>query len=295
MRSIEPSTMEMSVTMTNSIPIEIRRIFSPDTQKTWEEIAAYLPDSAYLVGGNAVAVYLQHRENSRDLDFYLSSPVDLVGLHDQLAKTGRWEASEHTGSTLNGVFNRTKLQFLLADNETILEPLTVVGGVPVASLPDLFAMKLGVITRRGALRDYFDLMEMEKRAGLSVEDGLSLYVRRYHPIGVDAALAAVVFALGADGIRDAESDPVGIPRGTLKELRRYWPKRQIEVTRHLDRYGSSAPRSPSASEVQDSKERLNRLAMPKRRQLCGAWMPIARARCILPAGHGETQHHRSKL
>jgi|GEM_PF-349088 hypothetical protein len=280
--------------MRNSIPIEIRRILPPDTQETWEEIAAYLPDSAYLVGGTAVAVHLQHRE-SRDLDFYLSSPADLVGLHDQLTETGKWEASKHTGSTLNGVFSRTRVQFLLADNETNLGPLTVVGRIPVASLPDLFAMKLGVITRRGALRDYFDLMEMEKRAGLSVENGLSLYVRRYHPIGVDAALAAVVLALGANGIRDAESDPAGIPRGTLKELRRYWPERQIEVAKHLDRYGHSAPRSRSASSLQDSKERSNRLAMPKRRQLCGAWMPIARAHCILPAGHGEAQHHRSKL
>jgi hypothetical protein len=176
------------------------------------------------------------------LDFYLSSPVDLTDLNDRLSSSDRWLASTFTESTLNGVFSATKLQFLLADTETNVEPLTMVGGIPVASLPDLFAMKLGVITRRGALRDYYDLMEMEKRTGLTAEEGLSLFVRRYRPAGVDAALAGVIFALGPAAITDATSDPSGVPKSAVKELERYWPKRQIEVTAHLDRYGTPSSR-----------------------------------------------------
>jgi hypothetical protein len=176
------------------------------------------------------------------LDFYLSSPVDLTDLNDRLSNSNRWLASTLTESTLNGVFSATKLQFLLADTETNLEPLTMVGGIPVASLPDLFAMKLGVITRRGALRDYYDLMEMEKRTGLTAEEGLSLFVRRYRPAGVDAALAGVIFALGPTAITDAKTDPSGVPKSAVKELERYWPKRQIEVTAHLDLYGAPSSR-----------------------------------------------------
>ena len=109
-------------------------------------------------------------------------------------------------------------------------------------MPDLFAMKLGVNTRRGALRDYYDLMEMEKRTGLNAEEGLSLFVRRYRPVGVDAALAGVIFALGPSAIADAKTDPSGVPKSAVNELERYWPKRQIEVTAHLDRYGTPTSR-----------------------------------------------------
>ena len=222
------------------IPIEVRAILPSDAAGTWEAIVPLRPEPAYLVGGTAVAVHIGHRE-SRDLDFYLSSPVDLTDLNDRLSNSDRWLASTLTESTLNGVFSATKLQFLLADQETNLELLTMVGGIPVASLPDLFAMKLGVITRRGALRDYYDLMEME-RTGLTAEEGLSLFVRRYHPAGVDAALAGVILALGPAAIADAKSDPSGVPKSAVKELARYWPRRQIEVTAHLNRYGAPSSR-----------------------------------------------------
>jgi hypothetical protein len=222
------------------IPIEVRAILPSDAARTWEAIVPLRPEPAYLVGGTAVAVHIGHRK-SRDLDFCLSSPVDLTDLNDRLSNSDRWLASTLTESTLNGVFSATKLQFLLADQETNLELLTMVGGIPVASLPDLFAMKLGVITRRGALRDYYDLMEME-RTGLTAEEGLSLFVRRYHPAGVDAALAGVILALGPAAIADAKSDPSGVPKSAVKELARYWPRRQIEVTAHLNRYGAPSSR-----------------------------------------------------
>jgi hypothetical protein len=222
------------------IPIEVRAILPSDAARTWEAIVPLRPEPAYLVGGTAVAVHIGHRK-SRDLDFCLSSPVDLTDLNDRLSNSDRWLASTLTESTLNGVFSATKLQFLLADQETNLELLTMVGGIPVASLPDLFAMKLGVITRRGALRDYYDLMEME-RTGLTAEEGLSLFVRRYHPAGVDAALAGVILALGPAAIADAKTDPSGVPKSAVKELERYWPKRQIEVTAHLNRYGAPSSR-----------------------------------------------------
>jgi hypothetical protein len=222
------------------IPIEVRAILPSDAARTWEAIVPLRPEPAYLVGGTAVAVHIGHRK-SRDLDFCLSSPVDLTDLNDRLSNSDRWLASTLTESTLNGVFSATKLQFLLADQETNLELLTMVGGILVASLPDLFAMKLGVITRRGALRDYYDLMEME-RTGLTAEEGLSLFVRRYHPAGVDAALAGVILALGPAAIADAKSDPSGVPKSAVKELARYWPRRQIEVTAHLNRYGAPSSR-----------------------------------------------------
>jgi len=84
--------------------------------------------------------------------------------------------------------------------------------------------------------------ELEKRIGPTAEEGLSLLVRRYRPVGVDAALAGVIFALGPAAITDATSDPSGVPKSAVKEFERYWARRQIEVTAHLDRYGAPPSR-----------------------------------------------------
>jgi hypothetical protein len=62
------------------------------------------------------------------------------------------------------------------------------------------------------------------------------------PVGVDAALAGVIFALGPAAITDATSDPSGVPKSAVKEFERYWARRQIEVTAHLDRYGAPPSR-----------------------------------------------------
>ena len=104
-----------------------------------------------------------------------------------------------------------------------------------------FGPRLGAT--RGWVTDLGDHAgEMEKRTGPTAEEGLSLLVRRYRPVGVDAALAGVIFALGPAAITDATSDPSGVPKSAVKELERYWARRQIEVTAHLDRYGAPPSR-----------------------------------------------------
>jgi hypothetical protein len=62
-------------------------------------------------------------------------------------------------------------------------------GLPVAGIRDLLAMKLKVIGDRGELRDYVDILEIERRTPHRTEQGLSYYqhwygvafFRRRHP------------------------------------------------------------------------------------------------------------------
>ena len=161
------------------------------------DACGFVPKSAYLVGGTAVAVHLQHRVSSRDLDFYLSEAEDLRVHHELLESKLRneWAASLVRSDTLKGFLGRTTAEFFHAINETPVAPLTFCGGLAVASLKDLMAMKLGAITRRGALRDYLDLMEIEKRAGLSTEEGIGFYcVNIQLRDNTRPAVAAVILA-----------------------------------------------------------------------------------------------------
>ena len=213
-----------------SLSNSISKVLPPGTQAAWEELVDLRPPPAYLVGGTAIAAHLRHRV-SRDLDFFLSEPVDMDSLYDRLQATGHFVASRVAPGTINGVLGEAKVQFLLADAQSNTEPLAVVDGIPIAGLGDLLAMKLKVVMDRGELRDYFDLMTIEKRTSLTLEEGLGIFLERYRPKAPDESVSLIVRALGSLG--DVNDDP-GLPvaRSTIEK---YWAKRQRDLVANLER------------------------------------------------------------
>ena len=138
----------------------LRAFLPPDTAATWLAIATIVPPDAYLGGGTAIAVHLEHR-TSRDLDFFFHHhSVDLDEMARKLSAAGPFAVTERAPGTLNGVFSATRVQFLHADEvhpQRLLEPPQQFDGLQVAQISDLMAMKLKVVGDRGELRDYFDL------------------------------------------------------------------------------------------------------------------------------------------
>lgn len=146
-----------------SLPAWLRAVLPGDTAATWERFHSVVPDVAYLVGGTAIAVHLRHRV-SRNLDFFLAEVTDLDVLRQQLEAIGRLAVTLHTEDTLNGLFNRTRTQFLSAVDQRILEPLTEVEGIRIAGIGDLLAMKLKVIGDRGELSRSGPVSWLRRRA-----------------------------------------------------------------------------------------------------------------------------------
>jgi hypothetical protein len=219
-----------------SVPEELAAILPGGTARTLVSIRDVVPATAYLGGGTAIAIHLRHRV-SRDLDFFLREPIDLEALADILATTGRsvvQQLQPQPGrQTLNVLLGATRLQFLEASSVRMLEPLHAVAGVMVAGLGDLLAMKLKVICDRGELRDYFDLLAIERQGHRRVEEGLALALEKYRPKGRPAFVQAVVRGLGY--LDDVQEDPgVPIPRA---EVAAYWERRVPEIVRALSRYG----------------------------------------------------------
>ena len=212
----------------------MRGVLPSGTQAAWQELVELRPSPAYLVGGTAIAAHLHHRL-SKDLDFFLSEPVDIDSLYDRLLATGHFVATQVAAGTINGVLGAAKVQFLLADAQRNTEPLTVVDGIPIAGLGDLLATKLKVVMDRGELRDYFDIMTIEKRTPLTAEEGLGIFLERYRPKAPDEAVTLIVRALGSLG--DVQDDPaLPVKRSTIEK---YWAKRQRDLVMRLDRGGFS--------------------------------------------------------
>lgn len=226
-----------------SLPRWLEALLPGETAVTWEQVAPVVPTEAYLGGGTALAVHLRHRL-SRDLDFFFhEDTVDLDRLVERLRGLGSFAITGRAPGTLNGVFGETRLQFLRAGlnrPDQRLEPTMLVCGLQVAGLGDLLAMKLNAIAGRAQLRDYFDLMTIERQGGRTIDEGLGLFLARYQPEHRDSAITPILLALGH--LDDVGDDPfLPVERDVIA---RYWQRRQPELVAAVDRYGISRPDPP---------------------------------------------------
>lgn len=235
-----------------TLPDWLRGVLPEDTADTWEGIAPIVPETAYLAGGTAIAAHIRHRA-SRDLDFFFhQNGVDLDALALSLQAAGPFVATQRSAGTLNGLFSRTRVQFLHADEgspQRLLEQPSVVAGLHVAGLADLMAMKLNVIAQRGELRDYFDLQRIEELTGRTVEEGLGYFIARYQPPDARNQVMAIIRALGY--LEDVDEDEL-LPVGK-DEVARYWKRRQPEVLKAagwLSSGGTPPPPSGGAATLE---------------------------------------------
>lgn len=220
--------------MSNSWPADLIPIlpFLPgDTADAWVKLAPVLPASAYLIGGTALAVHIRHRV-SRDLDFALARREDISAARERIESAGLFALMDQDDGTLNGVFEKTKIQLLDTSTQQLIVEPTMIAGIRVAAVEDIAAMKMKVILDRGAMRDYFDLMELDRRRVVPAEEALRLMLERYRPQNPDDTLMTVVRSLGY--LDDVEPDPA-LPVSD-DTIARYWSKRQPQILRNLPRW-----------------------------------------------------------
>lgn len=110
--------------------------------------------------------------------------------------------------------------------------VTEIARIRVASVRDIAAMKLKMIVDRGEMRDYFDLMELDRRRVVDVEEGLSLFLERYEPSNPAEYVMTIVRALGYLG--DVAADPE-LPTSRT-EIESYWTKRQLALLSNIKRW-----------------------------------------------------------
>ena len=223
------SEVDLSSSM---LPDELVKQMPSGTGETWLKIAPLLPASAYLSGGTALTVHLLHRV-SRDLDIFLERPENLQTLWIQFQNVGNARATQHDDSTINCVIDGTKVQVTKAATLKIVSPFITIGGMRVASVNDIMAMKLKIIVDRGELRDYFDIMKIEEDRRIMVEIGLAFAVEKYSPTQPDRFIKLIVMALGS--LNDVEDDPaLPVSKEVIVD---YWMKRQRLLMKHIAMFG----------------------------------------------------------
>ena len=158
----------------------------------WEQaepsILAVLPKVAaatdrldrVLVGGTALALQLRHRA-SFDIDVQVLHDFDAQGLVGHMERVGDDVDVHHVGvNVLRVVVDGITVEvWKSAVRQTLVGKGPVIGDMPVASLLDLFALKLRAVRNRAQLRDYVDIAALIDH-GIGLMDGIRAYAARFH-------------------------------------------------------------------------------------------------------------------
>ena len=157
---------------------DLRGLLPEGTVDAWPKVAALLPAGTVLMGGTALAVWLRHRR-SEDLDFFVPELLDSAALVTALSEAGGFAPTSVSDRLIRGTFDDTKLDIAAHPGEFTLGLPRVVEGLHVGSLQDVAASKYKAITDRKQLRDFIDVMCIERGGDITVEQGVILYCRKH--------------------------------------------------------------------------------------------------------------------
>ena len=186
----------------------------------------------YLVGGSALTVHFRHRRSDDLAIFSVTPDLDLHAVRASLAiSVSSLVVRGESDVTLKVLADGALIDFVRYPYAPLEPPALGPGGVLLASVRDLGAMKLSAIATRGIRRDFWDAFVIAKSG---------------HPLAQMAADFRLKFGKEASDLYhvvraltffdDAEADPI-FPRGMnpllWKEVRTYFERQAPRLLQQL--------------------------------------------------------------
>ncbi len=231
-------------------------VLSAEMRSVWPILQEVTdPLEGCLMGGAALTIHLRHRV-SFDLDYM--TPDGFSG--DELARkfekaAGSVDIYASGPDQLHARVDTVQVQVFKTPSrganpghvKTLAQP-TQIDGLPVASVADLLASKLDVIMYRPKLRDYIDLVALDRAGPYTLEDGLRFHMHRYGITPASTDAANIVNLLESPG--DLDDDPCF--RDRRGEVLQYLADRAPDLEQFLyqmrmDDIGPTNPEPPDRS------------------------------------------------
>ena len=189
----------------------------------FEELSDYKFLSDFtLVGGSAIAYYLEHRL-SEDLDFFSWKeflPVETDRFINKISRNRKVIIANKTKSYLDIFIDDVKLTLFANEWDALrTDRKKIAENIYLADLPLLCAMKVNTLSLRAKYRDYYDLYVMSKEE-FNIDDMYRISIK-YIP-----GITKKIFAMQLTYIDDIEDE--GIKHLTpkyevsLTEIQRYF-------------------------------------------------------------------------
>ncbi|HXS57671.1 MAG TPA: nucleotidyl transferase AbiEii/AbiGii toxin family protein [Hanamia sp.] len=131
-----------------------------------------------LVGGTALSLYYGHRL-SIDLDLFSTKDFSNDDLIPALENAFKGFAYRNVNSPIGlfGFIDDVKVDFVKQHYHPIIEEPVVEEGIRIFSIPDIIAMKINAVLKRGAKKDFWDIAELLQH--YSIENFISFYNKKY--------------------------------------------------------------------------------------------------------------------
>lgn len=182
-------------------------------------------DSFALVGGTNLSLRFGHRR-SIDIDLFTNKFFSPETIYNQLAaKFSNIILASQSETMLFVYINDVKTDLVLLPYP-FLEPVEEIEGLRLLSVPDIAAMKLSAIARRGVKKDFWDIAELLNV--YSIGEMIAFYKAKYSSHDIFHLLRSLVY------FEDAETqvDPFPLNKTTWKQVKK---RVQIAVQGYVDR------------------------------------------------------------
>jgi len=174
-------------------------------------------DNFYLVGGTALALQYGHRL-SVDIDLFSITEFEneslIAPLEDMFSGFSYRITRNPIG--LFGFIDGVKVDFVKHHYHPIIEKPVIENGIRIFSTPDIMAMKIAAILKRGVKKDFWDIAELLQH--YSVDDFIHYYTKKYPS---QQLLVSVPFALTYFIDAEESEDPVSLKGQTWKSVKKY--------------------------------------------------------------------------
>lgn len=153
-----------------------------------------------LAGGTSLALQIGHRK-SIDLDLFGRLEADEYEVSALMKSFNSATMLNRTANIQSWVVNGIKVD-VVNYNYPWLDLENTEGGIRLAAVKDIAAMKLAAITGRGTKKDFIDLYFLLK--SYKLDDILSFYSEKYSEGSLFLVLKSLVY------FEDAEDDPMPV-------------------------------------------------------------------------------------
>lgn len=138
-----------------------------------------------LVGGTALGLLRGHRE-SNDIDLFTDAPYDSIyfpAIHEFLCNafsyidTNEYKAAGQGKSYYIGNSEEDCVKLDLFYTDKFIQDFMLIDGIRIATVEEIIAMKIDVISRGGRKKDFWDIHELKD--DYSIERMLAFHKQRY--------------------------------------------------------------------------------------------------------------------
>ncbi|MGB3005362.1 MAG: nucleotidyl transferase AbiEii/AbiGii toxin family protein [Chitinophagaceae bacterium] len=171
----------------------------------------------YLVGGTALALYLGHRV-SVDIDLFSTNDFNNESLIAPLEDNfpGFSYRNTHNPIGLFGFIDGIKVDFVKHHHHPLIDKTVIEDGIRLLSIPEIMAMKISAIMKRGVKKDFWDIAELLKQ--YTVEDFIRYYTKKYPS---QQLLVSVPFALTYFIDAEETETPISLKGQTWSSVKKF--------------------------------------------------------------------------